>query len=120
LFVGADNAKSHRQNLLVSWKVDRDGRPNPEGQRGMQEVLIENISRIEWNYFDAPCGATGAWRDTWQDRHELPALVRARVVFPPGDPRQWPDLIVAPRVTDEAIFSLYGSGIEDSDCESSR
>jgi general secretion pathway protein J len=111
LFIAADRAHGHRQNLLLTWRVDR-------AVQEEREVLVENVARAEWDYFDVPCGAPAAWRTTWQGRHELPALVRVRVVFPEGDPRQWPDLIVAPRVTDDAAFSLHESA--DPACGTSK
>jgi general secretion pathway protein J len=37
-----------------------------------------------------------AWHPEWRDRHDLPELVRLRIVA--GDPASpWPDLVVAPR-----------------------
>jgi len=119
IFVDADRTRPTRSNLMIRGHVDRDGRAESDPAPDKAEVLVENVSRIEWSYFDAPCNAQAVWRETWKGRRDLPALVRARIVFPPGDARHWPDLVVAPRVTDDFIFSLYSNGTEDHVCEGS-
>jgi general secretion pathway protein J len=43
--------------------------------------------------------AQGGWRDGWNNQSALPALIRIRVTFPPGDARVWPELFVAPRIS---------------------
>jgi general secretion pathway protein J len=118
VFVAGDSVDAHRLNLLVSRRIDRDGRPDP-GEGEGTEVLVENVARVEWTYFGIPCDAPGAWQNVWQGRHDLPSLLRMRVVFPKGDPRQWPDLIVAPRITDDAISWLYKSNTPNRVCGSS-
>jgi general secretion pathway protein J len=55
-----------------------------------QTVLLDNIDRLTFSYWSA-----GAWHDTWNDRVP-PALVRIRLGFAAGDPRHWPDLVIAP------------------------
>ena len=61
--------------------------PPPEPQR---TVLLDGIETIDLSYW-----SDGAWHTQWQD-DGLPALVRVRLVFPEGDPRRWPDIVVAP------------------------
>ena len=118
MMVAADGNHRGRRNLLVKWHVDRDGRADanlvPE-----QEVLVKNIARVEWNYAAGSCGEPIAWQETWQGRRELPALIRARVIFPANDPRRWPDLIVAPRLTDDAIAWSYRPDVAGQRCGSS-
>ena len=41
----------------------------------------------------------GGWRDGWNNQSALPALIRIRVAFPPGDARTWPELFIAPRIS---------------------
>lgn len=83
-----------RRDLVLGWQLDRNGRANAPKQ---EEVLVENIERLELSY-----SACGAWLDAWQAHQAPPALVRVRVIFPKDDLRQWPELIVAPRVTHDA------------------
>jgi general secretion pathway protein J len=68
-----------------------------------RQVLLNHVRGLEMAYF----GAAGLdqlrqWRPTWDLQPEPPELVRVRVTFAPGDPRQWPELIVHPRATIDA------------------
>ena len=58
-----------------------------------QEVLIDRVERIEVNYLSPD---RDAWLDAW-NRADLPALIRIRLLFPRGDPRRWPPIVVATR-----------------------
>jgi general secretion pathway protein J len=81
------------QNLVATSEPDRNGLGT-----GAQttETVMTRVQTIEWSYFDS-----NGWRDAWSEQH-APSLVRLRVSFPPGDSRRWPELIVAPRITDDA------------------
>jgi general secretion pathway protein J len=84
-------------DLIVRWSTDLAATP-------AEEVLIENVASVEWNYMEraSPQGGAvqqAAWTDQWADTRHLPALVRLKVHFRHGDSRHWPDLIVTPRVT---------------------
>ena len=61
--------------------------PQPEPHR---TVLLDGIETIDLSYW-----SEGAWHTQWQD-DGLPGLVRIRLVFPEGDSRRWPDIVVAP------------------------
>jgi len=88
----------HRRDLLLTWQPDRNG---SSGAPVHREILVKNIERLELSY--AACGTgNNQWLDVWQGHQTLPALVRVRVIFPMSDLRQWPELIVAPRVTHDA------------------
>jgi general secretion pathway protein J len=58
-------------------------------------VLAERIERIEFAYWKAAPGGGGAWQRAWPGP-DMPALVRMRLVFPPGDARRWPDIVAGP------------------------
>jgi general secretion pathway protein J len=99
-FTFIPRAGGREGDLQATSAVDRNGEvvesPTPP------ETLLARVRKIEWSYL--PAGAspsTGVWRTDWAERRP-PALVRLRVFFPEGDARRWPDLIVAPRVTDDA------------------
>jgi general secretion pathway protein J len=71
------------------------------------ETLLTRVNRVEWSYLepppqDAPPSVEARWLDEWRGRRQLPLLIRARVMFPPGDARSWPEMLVAPRITDNA------------------
>ena len=58
-------------------------------------VLLAGVAGIHLSYYAMDGSGGAGWADSWtQDR--LPLLVRIRIEFPPGDPRQWPDIVVEP------------------------
>ncbi len=61
-----------------------------------QRLLLEGAEDIRLSYFgdEEETGAM-AWHDAWRGGRDLPRLVSIKVVFPAGDPRVWPELIVA-------------------------
>jgi general secretion pathway protein J len=64
-----------------------------------ERVLLAAVERLELAYFGAgQPGAAPIWWQEWQGQRALPALVRLRLAFPPGDGRRWPELIVRPMV----------------------
>jgi general secretion pathway protein J len=86
-------------DLVGTAEVDRNGGALAEGLPVFTETLIPDIQGVEWSYFSSLDGI--GWRSDWAERRP-PALVRLRVIFPPRDPRRWPELIVAPRITEDA------------------
>jgi general secretion pathway protein J len=91
------------QALVVRSRLDRNGatpRSTASQQKNMhEEVLIQRIQSVEFGYLDP---VQLQWQSAWQSKRTLPKLVRLRVLFGPNDPRRWPDLIIAPRLTDDA------------------
>ena len=81
--LGTDRA--HR--LVLTW---RSGIEQPAVQHS--SVLPDGVERLDLQYWQP---GTSVWLDSWPF-HNLPALVRVRVFFLPGDPRRMPDLIAAP------------------------
>jgi len=63
-------------------------------------MLVADVAAVEFSYFGgARSDKAPQWRDSWVGEPVLPALVRARIRFPPHDARVWPDFIVAPRIS---------------------
>jgi general secretion pathway protein J len=60
--------------------------------------ILSGVDRLEFAYWGlpSPVALSPAWLAAW-DGPSLPDLVRVRMKFGAGDPRHWPDLIVAPR-----------------------
>ncbi len=56
--------------------------------------LLRGVDHLEAAYWTR--GPNPHWAAGWTTAG-LPALVRLRVVFPPGDRRHWPDIVAAPR-----------------------
>lgn len=80
-----------------------------DGGRDRRLVLLDRLSGATFDYYRSPrhdeigMPRSGEWRARWQAEQWLPGLIRLSVSFPPGDPRWWPDLIVAPKVDVDAL-----------------
>lgn len=62
--------------------------------------LLRDVRGLDLAYFGVdPVTGERRWLSDWQEQGAPPDLVRVRLAFPPGDLRQWPDLIVRPRTT---------------------
>lgn len=55
--------------------------------------LLHGVDHVVLSYW-TPAGG-GGWRSAWRDRVP-PTLIRIQIVFAPGDPRHWPDIVAAP------------------------
>jgi len=65
-----------------------------------RKPLIEKLDTVEFSYFGQARSDSGAvWHDGWTGENALPRLVRIRIGFPAHDPRVWPDLVIAPRIS---------------------
>lgn len=99
--------KESAGRLEVSWALDRNGSSeNQTAPAAQSEALLEGVQAISIGYLELVERGNGQiepnWRDEWIDNGALPALVRIRVTFKPGDSRRWPELIVAPRISADA------------------
>jgi general secretion pathway protein J len=64
-----------------------------------EATLIDDISGLQIAYYGSlERDSAAGWLDQWIGFRGLPQLIRVRVSFPPGDPRQWADLVIAPRL----------------------
>ena len=64
-----------------------------------EATLIDDISGLQIAYYGSlERDSAAGWLDQWTGFRGLPQLIRVRVSFPPGDPRQWADLVIAPRL----------------------
>jgi general secretion pathway protein J len=76
--------------------------PNPRAtrtgsaMRAIEETLISGIERAEIAYWRLPRRNTnGEWVRNWSAT-EQPGMIRIRIIFPPGDSRHWPDIVMTP------------------------
>lgn len=88
-------------DLMVTSQLDRNG-ASTEARGSSPEILIARVQKVKWSYFDS---ADGVWKSRWGHQF-LPASVKLRVEFPAGDSRHWPELIVSPRIDDDANCSF--------------
>ena len=62
--------------------------------------LIDGVTDLSISYYGPAPGAAGpAWQRFWGNRAQPPQLIRIGLKFGDGDRRQWPELIIRPRVT---------------------
>jgi general secretion pathway protein J len=79
-----------RQRLVLRWRPylhAEYSRP----PLAMETELLSGVARMELAFW----GPAGSWVETWRSP-DLPALIRIRLRFAPGDRRQWPDIVAAP------------------------
>jgi general secretion pathway protein J len=90
--------------LQLSGVSDLANDPNQSVRR---LALLRGAAALNIDYFGAAAPDNRPrWRARWEQQAVLPALVRVRVSFPPGDPRTWPDLIVAPAATLDSLCQI--------------
>jgi general secretion pathway protein J len=95
-FIVTVDDQSEFKDLVVQWRPFAF--PTELEEREPQtKVLLEDVEALEVAYY----GALGPdepalWQERWRGARALPELVQLRVIFPPDDPRYWPDLIVRP------------------------
>lgn len=92
-------------NLFVSWRpFDADGTASVADGPDNSRVLLRGLREVRFSYF----GRTGddlaaQWWDTWPSRDAAPSLIRMRLSFADGDPRSWPELVVAPAIANTVM-----------------
>lgn len=86
---------SGSKDLVIRWRAQLSGRAEGDSADA-EEVLIERVAGLRLSYENG-----SGWSERWFEA-VLPRLVRLQVIFAPGDSRRWPDLIAAPRLTDDA------------------
>lgn len=92
-------------NLFVSWRpFDEDGTASVADGPGNSRVLLRGLREIRFSYF----GRTGEdlaaqWWSIWPSRDAAPSLIRLEITFADGDPRSWPELVVAPAIANTVL-----------------
>ena len=93
-------AGADRRGLILDWWLDRPDASEPIDPASVgTATLLDDVESIALGFYGPPPdGGEPAWSPDWPPAAGLPALIRLRVVFPPGDGRTWPDLVIAPRL----------------------
>lgn len=90
-------------DLILRWRPWPEASAQDVGER----VILDDVDGLDIAYFGADEGqATATWRDRWQERPLLPALIRIDLQFSAGDGRRWRPLVVSPMV-DEWYDTSY-------------
>jgi general secretion pathway protein J len=85
------------QRLVMNWSPHRHELADPAPVPAVTEIL-SGVERLDLAYWGPPLpAASPTWLAAW-DGPSLPNLLRIRLGFAAGDPRRWPDLIIAPRL----------------------
>jgi general secretion pathway protein J len=90
-----------QHRLVMRWKPHLHehplGPPAPEAEA----ELLRGVDSIRFSYWQGDAaGQKPGWRDAWSGQTP-PDLVKIHLTFGKGDPRHWPDIVVAP-VLDQA------------------
>jgi general secretion pathway protein J len=86
-------------DVIVRWRRDWTGRfDRVAGPEWHEEILLDNVENILFEYLVMDEVRGPLWQSTWSKPSGAPALVRVTVRFPRDDSRQWPGLVVHPRI----------------------
>ena len=97
LLVSRDN------HLVLSWNPPVPGKASANLPPPVLTEILDNVSDVEFGYFREvgtsaqDKAARSGWQTTWTGG-AIPALVKIHIDFVGGDPRHWPDIVVAPMV----------------------
>lgn len=78
--------------LWVAWRLER------KSGDWQEEKLLTRAGRMQWDYLEMQDRQPPRWVNDWTSRPDVPALVRLKMKFDAQDRRQWPELVVRPRV----------------------
>ncbi|HLZ67813.1 MAG TPA: prepilin-type N-terminal cleavage/methylation domain-containing protein [Aliidongia sp.] len=80
----------HWESLLID--------PNTAAPTSGDAVIVDHLDGVVFSYWQNGSEATG-WTDRWTSA-TAPPLIRLHLVFPKNDPRHWPDMVVAPLISE--------------------
>lgn len=82
--------------LALFWTPYRHQLPGAAAPAPIETDLLPRVAAMELAYFGPPTPSEPPrWQADW-DALYAPDLIRVRLIFPAGDVRRWPDLLVAP------------------------
>lgn len=90
-------------DLLLTWRPYRFDALAESRQDASTRILLQHVARLDMAYFGPPDDdgeRPPVWQSEWRGRRRLPALVRMRLSFANGQRLHWPELLVAPAITD--------------------
>ena len=92
----------HQGRDLVLARVLTDGRGLGFTREGaVTEVVADDVGGLRFAYFGRLGGrGVPSWHDTWSDARTLPDLIRVEI-GPGADRRNWPAIVVAPRLGEQ-------------------
>ncbi len=85
------------ENLVLAWQAFvSESSDLSFGEGAEAEVLLDDVAGLQISYFGRPNQNSPArWSPQWQNKTDLPRLVKIEVAFADDDPRVWPELVTA-------------------------
>lgn len=86
-----------QHRLMLHWEsmlID----PNTNRPASGDAVVVDHLDGVVFSYWSVGNDGTG-WKDRWT-LAAPPTLIRLHLAFPKGDPRHWPDMVVAPLISE--------------------
>ncbi|NKB49817.1 MAG: prepilin-type N-terminal cleavage/methylation domain-containing protein [Alphaproteobacteria bacterium] len=92
-------------NLFISWRpFDEEGTASVSDGPDNSRILLRGIREVRFDYFGKSSEAVAPqWWGIWPSRDTAPSLIRMQVLFEDGDPRSWPELLVAPAIANTVL-----------------
>jgi general secretion pathway protein J len=86
---------SNDHRLMLRWTPHRHA-TILVAPRTTEIEILRNVRAVQLSYWPGAREAAG-WQSSLSGT--IPSLIRLHIVFMPGDPRHWPEFIVAPMIT---------------------
>lgn len=81
-------------NLVLSQKMYPIGR-DVSGRAAHEPILLHRVKALIFGYYGRQQETSpNGWFETWTATNRLPSQISIRVVFPEGDRREWPPMIL--------------------------
>jgi len=98
--LGADSSVDRPRSLVVDLRLFRPAPKDEEQAPPLeQRELVVKVQSLSFRYFGRMTDMEEAnWHREWKDAARLPQLIGLSLTFFDQDPRQWPELIVAPQL----------------------
>lgn len=94
-------APSKKGQALMLWRTPVGASDAAASDAGTDApvMLADHVAELNFSYFGVQAGSNAppAWYPEWPDPTRAPQLVRMRLTL--ADGRQWPELVVAPRIS---------------------
>lgn len=89
-----------RKQLVLSWReLAPDLEDFDNGKEEETSALLDGVAAIEISYFGkSTSGQDRIWHNSWEDRNELPLLVRIKLEFEDNADGTWPEFVSATRI----------------------
>jgi general secretion pathway protein J len=98
LYVLALTPSDRGAGLMLGWRAHRPDVPFADDAEELADSspLLSGIAGVRFAYYGSMGDeARPSWHEEWDGSANLPELIRIDVTFSRGDPRVWPELVVA-------------------------